>query len=51
VEQREGGKVVRTPFGCRLFSGLNVGGEYPFKRLLTLDWPAGKITEKEFDAR
>jgi predicted phosphohydrolase len=31
--------------------GHNIGGDYPFKRLLTLDWPAEEITEKEFDVR
>jgi 3',5'-cyclic AMP phosphodiesterase CpdA len=31
--------------------GYNVGGDYPFKRLLTLDWPTGLVTELEFDAR
>jgi predicted phosphohydrolase len=28
--------------------GFNVGGDYDFKRLLRLDWPAGKVTEKTF---
>jgi predicted phosphohydrolase len=31
--------------------GVNVGGDYPFKRLLLLDWPAGTLTEREFDVR
>jgi hypothetical protein len=31
--------------------GFNVGGDYPFKRLLMLDWPAGTVVEKDFDAR
>ena len=29
--------------------GYNVGGDYHFKRLLTLDWPAGTVTATEFD--
>lgn len=28
--------------------GYNVGGDYHFKRLLTLDWPAGTVSEREF---
>jgi 3',5'-cyclic AMP phosphodiesterase CpdA len=35
-------------FGIR---GFNIGGDYPFKRLLTLDWSAGSVAEQEFDAR
>jgi 3',5'-cyclic AMP phosphodiesterase CpdA len=31
--------------------GYNVGGDYPFKRLLRLDWPGGTVTEQEFDVR
>jgi 3',5'-cyclic AMP phosphodiesterase CpdA len=31
--------------------GYNVGSDYPFKRLLTLDWPAGAIGERTFDTR
>ena len=31
--------------------GFNVGSDYPFKRLLRLDWPAGDVTELEFDVR
>jgi predicted phosphohydrolase len=31
--------------------GHNVGGDYPFKRLLMLDWPAGMIKERTFDVR
>jgi 3',5'-cyclic AMP phosphodiesterase CpdA len=31
--------------------GRNVGSDYPFKRLLTLDWPAGTLTEREYDVR
>jgi 3',5'-cyclic AMP phosphodiesterase CpdA len=31
--------------------GYNIGSDYPFKRLLRLDWPAGAVAEKEFDAR
>ncbi len=31
--------------------GYNVGSDYPFKRLLYLDWPAGTITERTFDVR
>jgi 3',5'-cyclic AMP phosphodiesterase CpdA len=30
--------------------GFNVGGDYSFKRLLTLDWPAGEVTEREYGA-
>lgn len=28
--------------------GYNVGGDYHFKRLLWLDWPAGTVTEHQF---
>jgi 3',5'-cyclic AMP phosphodiesterase CpdA len=28
--------------------GFNVGGDYPFKRLLWLDWPAGEVRAEEF---
>jgi predicted phosphohydrolase len=28
----------------------NIGGDYHFKRLLTLDWPNGELTAKEFHA-
>ena len=28
--------------------GYNVGGDYHFKRLLRLDWPAGTVTAAEF---
>jgi 3',5'-cyclic AMP phosphodiesterase CpdA len=31
--------------------GHNIGGDYAFKRLLTLDWPAGTLTERTFDVR
>jgi predicted phosphohydrolase len=31
--------------------GFNVGSDYPFKRLLTLNWPEGAVTEQDFDAR
>jgi len=31
--------------------GFNVGSDYPFKRLLRLDWPDGDATEQEFDVR
>jgi predicted phosphohydrolase len=30
--------------------GHNVGSDYPFKRLLVLDWPAGTLAEFEFRA-
>jgi 3',5'-cyclic AMP phosphodiesterase CpdA len=30
--------------------GYNVGGDYHFKRLLILDWPAGTVTAHEFGA-
>jgi 3',5'-cyclic AMP phosphodiesterase CpdA len=30
--------------------GFNVGGDYHFKRLLRLDWPAGTVTATEFGA-
>jgi 3',5'-cyclic AMP phosphodiesterase CpdA len=29
-------------------SGHNIGGDYHFKRLLTLDWPAGNVEAHEF---
>ncbi len=29
--------------------GYNVGGDYHFKRLLLLDWPAGTVEEQVFD--
>jgi 3',5'-cyclic AMP phosphodiesterase CpdA len=28
--------------------GINVGGDYHFKRLIWLDWPAGHVSEEEF---
>jgi 3',5'-cyclic AMP phosphodiesterase CpdA len=31
--------------------GYNVGSDYPFKRLLWLDWPGGAVTEHEYDVR
>jgi 3',5'-cyclic AMP phosphodiesterase CpdA len=31
--------------------GYNTGSDYPFKRLLMLDWPTGEISEKAFDVR
>jgi 3',5'-cyclic AMP phosphodiesterase CpdA len=31
--------------------GFNVGSDYPFKRLLTLDWPGGAVREQDFDVR
>jgi predicted phosphohydrolase len=31
--------------------GHNIGSDYPFKRLLTLDWPAGDLADKTFDVR
>lgn len=31
--------------------GYNVGSDYPFKRLLVLEWPAGTLTEQTFDVR
>ena len=37
-----------------MFQGMrayNVGGDYPFKRMLLVDWPAGTVTEKTFDER
>ena len=30
--------------------GYNIGGDYHFKRLLWLDWPAGTVTAEEFHA-
>jgi predicted phosphohydrolase len=30
--------------------GFNIGGDYHFKRLLTLDWPAGTVAAQEFYA-
>lgn len=30
--------------------GYNVGSDYPFKRLLLLDWPSGEIEEHQFGA-
>jgi predicted phosphohydrolase len=30
--------------------GYNIGGDYHFKRLLTLDWPAGSVEAWEFTA-
>lgn len=38
----------RTFAGIR---GFNVGGDYPFKRMLILDWPVGAMGELEFDVR
>ena len=31
--------------------GYNVGGDYPFKRLLVFDWPAGAVAVQVFDVR
>ena len=31
--------------------GYNVGSDYPFKRLLRLDWPEGTLAIQEFDLR
>jgi hypothetical protein len=31
--------------------GYNVGSDYPAKRLLVLDWPAGTVTEYDYDVR
>jgi predicted phosphohydrolase len=31
--------------------GFNVGSDYPFKRLLTLNWPEGGVRERQFDVR
>jgi predicted phosphohydrolase len=31
--------------------GFNIGSDYPFKRLLLLDWPAGDVSEMVFDVR
>jgi predicted phosphohydrolase len=31
--------------------GYNVGSDYPYKRLLLLDWPAGTVTVHEFGER
>jgi 3',5'-cyclic AMP phosphodiesterase CpdA len=28
--------------------GINIGGDYHFKRLIWLDWPAGEVREEEF---
>ena len=28
--------------------GFNVGSDYPFKRLLWVDWPSGEVTAEEF---
>ena len=28
--------------------GVNIGGDYHFKRLLILDWPAGTVTAHQF---
>jgi hypothetical protein len=28
--------------------GYNVGSDYPFKRLLWLDWPEGTVTAEQF---
>ncbi len=28
--------------------GINVGGDYHFKRLIWLDWPSGKVREEEY---
>ena len=28
--------------------GFNVGGDYDWKRLLRVDWPAGTVTAEEF---
>ena len=28
--------------------GINVGGDYHFKRLIWLDWPSGEVSEEEF---
>lgn len=28
--------------------GYNVGSDYPFKRLLWVDWPSGRVTAEEF---
>jgi predicted phosphohydrolase len=28
--------------------GYNIGGDYHFKRLLLLDWPAGEVTARQF---
>jgi 3',5'-cyclic AMP phosphodiesterase CpdA len=35
---------------CRVGSmrGFNVGSDYPFKRLLWVDWPSGEVTAEEF---
>lgn len=31
--------------------GYNIGSDYPIKRLLRLDWPAGNLSVEEFDGR
>jgi 3',5'-cyclic AMP phosphodiesterase CpdA len=31
--------------------GYNIGGDYHFKRLLRLEWPAGAVTAEEFGAK
>ena len=35
---------------CRVgpLRGFNVGGDYPFKRLLRANWPSGAVTAEEF---
>jgi 3',5'-cyclic AMP phosphodiesterase CpdA len=35
---------------CRVgpMRGFNVGSDYPFKRLLWVDWPSGEVTAEEF---
>lgn len=35
---------------CRVgpMHGFNVGSDYPFKRLLWVDWPSGEVTAEEF---
>jgi predicted phosphohydrolase len=46
------GHTHRARFGTLAgIRGANVGSDYPFKRLLTLDWPAGTLNEQEFDVR
>jgi hypothetical protein len=35
---------------CRVgpMRGFNVGSDYPFKRLLWVEWPSGEVTAEEF---
>jgi 3',5'-cyclic AMP phosphodiesterase CpdA len=43
------GHTHRTREGTHAgITGYNIGGDYHFKRLLTLDWPAGTVEAREF---